>query len=374
MLLTIGAAAVLLKLINMLAFYLTNPAAIMGDAGNIILWLLSVFSVVIIGFFIAYLLDPSVMFLENIFARALDKYKIKRKSRLLSVLAVYLIAGLILSCIISYFIAKVGAGESIIENITTLVNTSLSEFVSGYYSLEPLLRRYGLFEYGSYALSSLVNIILGFMQSIGNSFINFITGVGKGILNVMLGAVIAFYLLKDKKKLLYSANKIGNIVLKDKNRYVKEVLKNIDTVFSGFIRGQLTDAFIMSLLIGSVLTILGVKYAVIIGITAGFSNIIPYFGAIIGMIMAVLASLMSGAPIKAVYAAAAMLILQQIDSIIIVPRVVGDNVKLSPVVVLAVLTIFGKIFGVWGMVFAVPITAVLKALIIQIYHFRVDKK
>lgn len=98
-------------------------------------------------------------------------------------------------------------------------------------------------------------------------------------------------------------------------------------------------------------------------------------------ILSVILGLVSGAPIKALYAAITVLILQQVDSIVIVPRVVGKSVELHPALVLIGLAVFGKLFGIVGMVFAVPVTALIKHYLIKLYnHFdeknlckRIDK-
>ncbi|MBQ6555481.1 MAG: AI-2E family transporter, partial [Firmicutes bacterium] len=136
--------------------------------------------------------------------------------------------------------------------------------------------------------------------------------------------------------------------------------REIHEVFSGYIRGQLTDAVIMSVLISSALSIMKLPFSVPIGIFSGFTNIIPYFGAVMGLVLSVITALVSGGTGKAVLAAVVMLILQQIDGLIIVPKVVGEKVSLSPVLVIIALGVAGNLFGILGMVFAVPATALIK--------------
>lgn len=143
---------------------------------------------------------------------------------------------------------------------------------------------------------------------------------------------------------------------------------DIHGVFFGYIRGQLTDAFIMSLLISSFFVIFRIKFAVLIGVISGFSNIIPYFGAITGFCLAVFSALLSGEPIKAVYAAVIMVGLQQIDSVFIVPKIVGEKVELSPPAVIVALAVGGKLFGILGMIFAVPFCGILKIILKNYAH------
>lgn len=186
------------------------------------------------------------------------------------------------------------------------------------------------------------------------------------MLNLLLGFVVAFYFLLDKERILGGAKAFFERLLPKK---AYKVLKNAafeaHSVFSGYIRGQLTDALIMSLLIASVLTILRVRFAVVIGVISGFSNIIPYFGAIVGFTLAVFSALLSGDGLKAVYAAVSIIALQQLDSCLIAPKIVGEKVELSPPAVIIALAAGGKLFGLWGMVFAVPVTGILKNAVLQ---------
>lgn len=186
------------------------------------------------------------------------------------------------------------------------------------------------------------------------------------MVNLLLGFVIAFYFLLDKEKFLKGGKALFKRLLPQKiYLLVRKAALDAHSVFSGYIRGQLTDAFIMSLLIASLLTILRVRFAVVIGIISGFSNIIPYFGALVGFALAVLSALLSGEALKAVYAAIAVIILQQLDSAVIAPKIVGEKVELSPPAVIIALAVGGKLFGLWGMIFAVPAVGIFKNIILS---------
>ena len=124
----------------------------------------------------------------------------------------------------------------------------------------------------------------------------------------------------------------------------------------------------MAILISVSFSIVGIDYAVIIGLISGFSNLIPYIGAVVAFILSVSVGLLSGEPIMALYAAIIVLVLQQIDSVFIVPKVVGKSVDLHPVLVLLALSVFGTLFGIVGMIFAVPITAIIKLFLVRLYY------
>ena len=145
-------------------------------------------------------------------------------------------------------------------------------------------------------------------------------------------------------------------------------LSEANRIFSGYIGGQLTDAIVMATLISLAFLIIGIDYPFIIGVISGFSNLIPYVGAIVAFFLAVSVALLGGSPIKAMYAAIVILLLQQLDSAVIVPKIVGNKVELHPVLVILSLSVFGSIFGIWGMVFAVPVTAIIKIILYRIYR------
>ncbi|MPM89179.1 hypothetical protein SDC9_136287 [bioreactor metagenome] len=147
-------------------------------------------------------------------------------------------------------------------------------------------------------------------------------------------------------------------------------LYEANRIFSGYIRGQITDAFVMASLISISFLIIGIDYPLVIGVISGFSNLIPYVGAIVAFVLSISVAFFSGTPIKALYAGIVVLLLQQLDSSVIAPRVVGNKVKLHPVFVILSLSVFGSIFGIWGMIFAVPVAAIIKVIFKRIY----DKK
>ena len=124
----------------------------------------------------------------------------------------------------------------------------------------------------------------------------------------------------------------------------------------------------MSVLFSAAFLIVRLPHGILLGLISGFSNIIPYFGAVTAFLLAVMAGLFSGTPIKAVYASVFILLLQQIDSLYIVPKVVGKRLELHPVLVLLSLAVFGRMFGFWGLLFAVPLGALCKKLLFWLYE------
>ncbi len=390
--------------IDFLAYILKNLNIIFENIKSGIGWFLSTIIVVVIAFVFSYLLDPVVDFFQEKYERIYEKYlkdkiesiktnfKLKNnftkkrnkiqekveKGRLEGTILTYLTIVLIivlLSTILVSSISKSGAG-SFIDNVTSAIKTSISGFQEDltrfYNKLDGELISNEIFEeYVSPHLNKITTTFTSFIYDIGNNIISVITNIGNGIINVVISIVICFYFLKDKKVI---KTKLENICIAFLPKKFYSVTKNglgdIHAVFSGYIRGMLLDACIMAILISIVLSLIGLKFSIIIGIISGFSNVIPYFGALVGFILAICVALISGEPIQALYSTIGMLVLQQVDTIFIAPKVVGESVELSPVIVIIALSIAGNLFGLWGMVFAVPVFATIKLFASRIYERR----
>ncbi len=389
-------------LANAVAQILTNPTDFFAGIFGFFKGLFSAFSPLLIAFVIAYLLDPLVGF----FQERLTKLRIREKlgslgrprqskavkykslyrkpkaspkrnkpgekeilpkeesSRFLGTLATFLCFFLILFALVATFFKTMDT-NLIMDSTTKTVN----RFSEIYTNIQVLLMEWGVFDYISTYLTDFISTLGQYFKIFLLGFAESLTTAGGGLMNFLLGLIISFYLLKDKNTLLRKTKEIFVTFTPSKlNRRVLGWMSDVNEVFSGYIRGQLTDAIIMASLIGLWLTVISVDFALIIGLISGFSNLIPYVGSIVGFVLTVLVALMNGNAQKAVIAAIGILVLQQIDSIFIVPKVVGKSVKLGPVTVLLSLAVFGKLFGFLGLVFAVPASAILKMVFFRLYR------
>ena len=384
--------------IDFLAYVLKNLNLIINNIQNGISWFLSTIIVVVIAFVFSYLLDPVVDFFQLKYENLYEKYlkdkvanikkniKFNKKNNkkqvtqekgrlegtILTYLAIILII-VILSSLLVNSISKSGAGN-FIDNLANSIRSSIYSFQQDltkfYNKLDGELISNEVFEqYISPHLNKITKSFTSFVYDIGNNIISITTAFANGVINVLISIVISFYFLKHKKVIKTNLDNIGTTFLPKKfYNGLKDGLGDINAVFSGYIRGMLLDASIMAILISVVLSIIGLKFATIIGLISAFSNVIPYFGALVGFILAISVALISGEPIQALYASIGMLILQQIDTIFIQPKVVGESVELSPVVVIIALSIAGNLFGLWGMVFAIPVFATIKIFATRIYE------
>ena len=196
-----------------------------------------------------------------------------------------------------------------------------------------------------------------------SSFVNTATSVGGGIANLLIGLIMSIYLVIDDKYFVRIWNKSLDVFLPQKKEPINDLLHEIDFVLSKFIRGIVIDAFIVAILSSVGLSILGLKFAVFIGIFAGICNVIPYFGPILGMIPAFTVGALTSGPMTGIIAVLILFIIQQIDGNLIYPKVVGDSTGLHPLFVLLAVTVGGGVAGLFGMVVAVPISGILKILL-----------
>ena len=206
------------------------------------------------------------------------------------------------------------------------------------------------------------------------SAISFATNLGGNIVDFVIGIIISIYLMKDKKFFLGLWRKFLHLILPQRAHAVfTETLHEINVVLSRFIRGALLDSLFVAILSSIGLSIMGLEAAVFIGVFAGLANVIPYFGPVLGMIPAFLMGLCTGGFWHGVLAVVILLVVQQIDSNFIYPKVVGSSTGLNPLVVLLSVSVFGYFGGIVGMLLAVPLAGIIQIFVLKWVHHREEK-
>ena len=140
------------------------------------------------------------------------------------------------------------------------------------------------------------------------------------------------------------------------------ILSDVDRVLGAFVRGQVLDGLILAVMVSVMLWALHVPYALLIGVAAGFLNLVPYLGAIIGFIPSVTLALAYNGWENALLVALLFAVIQQVDGNFILPRIMKENVLLSPLVIIISILVFSALFGVVGTFLAVPVAAILRVL------------
>lgn len=178
---------------------------------------------------------------------------------------------------------------------------------------------------------------------------------------LVLVPFLFFYTLKDYDKV---KKWIDDVFISTADDFQKKIFKNIGEIINGFFRGQLIVCVIVGAITTTVLLILGVRQALLLGIIAGVLNIVPHFGLIITLFIGVFIGLLSPAPLlTTIKIIAAIEIAQILDGTYLSPNIVGHRVGLHPVWVILSLLIFSYFWGALGFIIAVPVAAILRVFI-----------
>jgi predicted PurR-regulated permease PerM len=203
-------------------------------------------------------------------------------------------------------------------------------------------------------------------------FSGWLIASGSKLLDLIMTPIITFYYLKDKE--LIRETILGAFKPEGRNRAV-EIAGDVDKVIGGFIRGQITVAAFVGVLTGLGCMIIGVPHALTIGVVAGLTNIIPYFGPWLGGIMPVILALMEK-PLMALWVVVLIVAVQQVEASFISPQIMSHSVGLHPLLVMFSVLLFGSVLGIPGMIIGVPLMATLKVFWSHIkkYRQRYEKK
>lgn len=325
----------------------------------------------LIAIFIAYLLYIPCRSVEKAYRTSKIKL-INKKARGLSVLTVYIISILII-LILSNVIMPV-----IIQSVIDLFSN-----IQGY--VTEAINRYNTLPENSILKGDFVNVIVEGIQNIDikqylqiNKIMDYLIGavnVVTSVFNIFVAIVVSIYILLERGNIVQLLKKIGKAVFETKTyKNLEKYFNHSNEIFFKFIYSQFLDAIIVGILITVALSIMKVKYAPLLGFMIGLFNMIPYFGAIISIIIAAIITLITGNLTQTIWMLIVSIILQQIDANIINPKIIGKTLKISPVLVIFAVTVGGAYFGILGMFLAVPVSAVIKILVENYLEIRIANK
>ena len=368
---TLTAIAVYLALTIM-----SNIGTIFITTFNIIGNLLGLIKPLIIAVIIAYLLYPLTKIIEN-FLRTNTLYKIKNQSarRVIAIISSYLlIIGIVLALLwgIYFMIGGQLSKNTTLTNIVSDISSYLNTNSFSTSSIEDTLKNLNIpfiDNLQPYIIQIVDTVQKYIMTNLGAMTSN-IMSIGSSIASFFIAIIISIYILKDSEYFISLWKKLYYLIFRSSNtgKKISETFALVNDVFSKFIRGQLLEAFCVGILSAIALSIVGIDYAVVIGLIAGICNMIPYVGPLVGTILAAVMGLLSGRPIKVIYAVIAMLIVQQVDNNLLAPKIVGNSVGLHAVFTMMAILVGGNIGGLLGMLLAVPIAASIRVLFNKWYE------
>ncbi len=310
---------------------------------------LSIISYITWGFAIAYLLNPGVTFLE-------DKLK---ANRLISMLVVYIVfIGVII------FFTMIIIPNVIVKNVRELLETipkyliSTRDWLNDFVTSSDFIDEIDIENFFVSLISNITERTNQFIE-LSTEIIKNMVNLTSAIIKFIVGSMISIYLLKDKDYLIKSVKKFTFTVFrKETAEIVVDVARKVNQKFSRFLIGKALDSLIIGIMCFIGLLLLDVRYALLISLLVGVTNMIPYFGPIFGAVPGVILTLFYD-PTKAFWVLVFLLLLQQFDGWILGPKILGDSVGLKPFWIIVGILVGGGLFGVIGMLLGVPCAAVI---------------
>ncbi|MBP3255353.1 MAG: AI-2E family transporter [Clostridia bacterium] len=325
-----------------------------------------------IGILIAYILYVPCKKFENLFKKAKKIKIINNKARQLSILTVYIIALLLIILVINVIMPP------IVQSITDLANN-----MGSYY--ETLVNTVNDLPEDSFWKAEVITKIVDEANHIDfKQIINIeqITQYAQGalsfagrIFDIFVAIVVSVYFLNSRSDILKFFRRFTGAIFNKKTYLnIDKYFNRSNEIFFNFLFSQILDAIVVGIITSIAMSIMGVKYAVLLGFMIGLFNLIPYIGAIIAVTIAGIITLLTGGFEQAIWMLIVVIILQQIDANIINPKIVGNSLKINPILVIFAVTVGGAYFGLIGMFLAVPIIAIMKVLIEDFIDYRERKK
>ncbi|UJF16535.1 AI-2E family transporter [Jeotgalibaca sp. MA1X17-3] len=239
----------------------------------------------------------------------------------------------------------------------------------------------GLFEYDWFRsiqeqISQINSTIVDSVTNWANDILsNTVTGLGSvfGVVtNVFVGLVtmpiLLYYLLKDGEKIPHI---VLSIIPTKHRKSVRTLLTKINLQISQYVRSQIMVAISVGIMFVIGYSIIGLNYGIVLGILAGFLNVIPYIGSFLAMVPAIIIAVVHS-PFMLLQVLIVFAIEQFIEGRVISPQILGSNLSIHPVTIIMVLLTAGKIFGLAGFVIGIPGYAVLKVVFIHVFEWYKD--
>ena len=377
---TIAVYAFLVIAAAITFFFVISEHSVVGRMAGTFFGLMTPF---IYGAALAYVLNPVLNWLEKkVFPKVFGDRVSKRSRRGLGVLLTFLFGCAVVALFLAVLIPQ------IVESIDNLAQSIYAFLPQAQNFLNDLIAQYGTNEMlvdvlsmlgvdisdPSMALQRLATRSYTFLTQVLPNLFGGVMRFTSGLLDVVVGIIIAIYLLLSKE-IFYA--QVKKLLFAFVPRRVAQATLNLthdsNAIFCGFISGKILDSAIIGVLCFIGCSVLQMPYTVLVSFIVGVTNVIPYFGPFIGAIPSIFI-IMIADPLKSLVFAVFVLILQQLDGNIIGPKILGDSTGLSAFWVIFAVTFFGGLFGFVGMLIGVPTFAVIYALVRNFAEFKLGKK
>lgn len=324
----------------------------------------------ILGFFFACFINPLVKRVHSLLNRIKPGKGAKIK-KAFSVIISYVIVIGVITVLLIYIIPQIKAS---IGELGNTIQDGYQYMITHQKELNEKIPFIGL----GGGIEYIKEFAYKKIMSNGSEILPYVYHVSSSLLtmsyNVLMGLVISIYIILDMKKLKRSARKVVYALSpKKKEQEVWETMKQCSHIFNGFLIGKMIDSLIIGILCLIAMSILKLPYALLLSLIVCITNMIPYFGPIIGAIPGVMIYLFIDIRYAFIFALM-ILILQQFDGLYLGPKILGDQTGIKPLWVIFGITVGGAYFGVMGMFLGVPVVAVIMYLLQLFLDKKLKKK
>lgn len=312
-------------------------ALVLGLGLLALIWLFArVFAIVILSIAISAALAPVVAILS------------KKLPRIVAMIIVYLVLILIL----------VGLGWLLFPPLISQAADLVQDIPTRVEELEQLLRSAGI----DFDQSTLLDVAASQISRIGSMIVSLPMAVVSSVLDFLLLIFISFYGLLEAPRI---RRFLRSLFPDEQRQDIIQVLENMTEAMGGYVRGAVISGLIVGLVTFLGLLIIGVEYAVVLGVLAGALELVPVIGATVAGIVIVILTLIN-TPEKALMVLVFVIVLQQFESNILTPNIMHRQADISPLLTIIVLFAGGTIGGLLGALVAIPLAAALKVLVIEV--------
>lgn len=348
-------------IITFVLFRIVNNIENIGSIFNKISSLLTYF---IWGFFIAYLLNPLMVYIEK-------ETKIKR---IYCIGIIYtLFIGLIFTIIFLVTPNLIKSAVDLFDNIPEFANKSY-KWSTNILSENKLLDKFDITSYLKDYLTTFNKDISTYFAPGLQIIIDYLMGLSSLFFKLMTGIVISIYYLIDKESIIFNFKKFIYSILDETHAHkLVNFGKIVNTTFKKYFIGKIIDSIIFATITFIGFMVLKIPYALPFSLVIGVTNMIPYFGNIMGMVPAAIITLFFS-PIKSVELILFVVTLSNIDGWFIQPKIIGDKVGISPLLIILGIVLGGGLFGILGMLLGVPTIALIKILLEGFMDRRTENK
>ena len=320
--------------------------------------LIKVIKPFLMAILLAYLLYIPARKIEALYRK---NKVLSKKARGLSVATTYILAILIIALLIKILVPMLS------DSIGELASNLPGYYESAIKYIEELPEDNILkTEAVQNAIKKLQQIDIAKLLDLDNlaMYLEKVIGIANGIFSAFVTIVVSIYILLERAEIVNFVKRLNRSIFTEKKcQAIDRYFEKGNDIFFKYISGQIIDAIVVAIIMSVALTIMKVKYAVLLGFLIGVFNLIPYFGAIIAVIVACVITIFTGGFVQAIWVAVVLIILQQIDANIINPKILRDALEISKILIIFAVTVGGAYFGVLGMFLGVPAIAVIKMML-----------